>query len=184
MMNNKNIINKQKIVFLILESDKNSTEKVYFELLNKKAKENLKYEIIYKKIGQKISKNKILEIKNIKNIKEIVLVKDNDTQEYSEQNILEDIKEIEKILNLNTETLKSREIKRYGIPTQGKTFDLFLLAHFEKEIFKKNKTKSKSEKKLKDLLDEDYKGSNEKIQKVFKQNYLENLESNLKNFDE
>lgn len=181
-------MNKQKIIFFILESKKKCTESIYFKLLNKEARNNLKYEIIVQKTGTKISKDKILQIISIRNIKNIILVKDNDIKEYTEQNISKNMMEIKDILKLNTdmEISETSFIERYGIPNKNKTFDYFLLAHFNSEIFRKNKTKDKDkiENVLKELLGEKYKANEEMIKKVFKEDYLNNLEINLENFDE
>lgn len=116
------------------------------------------------------------------------MVKDNDIKEYTEQNISKNMMEIKDILKLNTdmEISETSFIERYGIPNKNKTFDYFLLAHFNSEIFRKNKTKDKDkiENVLKELLGEKYKTNEEMIKKVFKEDYLNNIEINLENFDE
>lgn len=184
MMNNK--YNKKKILFLILESDKKCSESLYFDLL-KQNKDELKYTLITYKIGPNLSKEKIQIIKDFKNVKKIVLIKDNDVKNYTMKDIEENIICIWNSLidcNENGLKIKKDDIERFGIPNEGINFDFFLLAHFDCEIFKKSKhSKRNVFKKLKELLGEKFKGDKNKIGKVFKENYKKNLFFNLNNFD-
>lgn len=185
--------NKEKILFLILESDSKCSESIYFDLLkeNDEIKNNLNFDIVYVKVGPNLSKNKILRINPVKNINIIVLVKDNDVNGYTFQKMSNDIKSIKKIIDeyINDKSENDNheiKIERLGIPNKDKTFDSFLLAHFDNKTFEKTlKEKNKIIKKLeKKLLGENYKGDKEKIKKVFVKNYKKNLFDNLKNFDE
>lgn len=82
-----------------MESKGKCSESVYFKILRRDKKEDLKYEIIIVNIGTNYSDNKILQIKNIKNIKKIILVKNNDLiKKYTNENILQDSSRIKKIL--------------------------------------------------------------------------------------
>lgn len=177
--------NKEKILFFILESSRNCTEYIYLKLLKDKKIDDLKYEIIAKKIGPDYTTNKILEIKDVKNIKTIILLKDNDLKEYTEKNVFQDVNTIKNILLTNEIIDEKVTVERYGIPGFNITFDSFLLAHFETVIFTKNKSsKDKTIEKLKNLLGENFKGDTKKIEKVFVSNYLIHLKENLKNFDD
>lgn len=129
--------------------------------------------------------NKILEIKDVKNIKTIILLKDNDLKEYTEKNVLKDVNTIKDILLTNEVIDEKVTVERYGIPGFNITFDSFLLAHFETVIFTKNKSsEDKTIEKLKNLLGENFKGDTKKIEKVFVSNYLIHLKENSKNFDD
>lgn len=145
----------------------------------------MKYEIIAKKIGSDYTINKILETKDVKNIKTIILLKDNDLKEYTEKNVLKDVNTIKDILLTNEVIDEKVTVERYGISGFNITFDSFLLAHFETIIFKKSKnSKDKTIEKLKNLLGENFKGDTKKIEKVLVSNYLIHLKDNLKNFDD
>lgn len=182
----KTKLNKDKVILFVLESETKCSESIYFKHLGKYKKKDLKYDVIVFCIGIKFSENKILQIRNIKNVKKIILVKDNDIKEYTDENITLVINKIKKIFKNNK--IKNFEnicIERYGIPNKLTTFDSYLLAHLNREIFVKNiGSKNKVINYLKFFLGENFKGDEKKVAKVFTDEYLKNLKINIKNFDE
>lgn len=156
------IKNKKNIVLAILESkNKNCTEYLYFEFLNKFEKFNLNYNLIVYCFGNKPNENDILKIRFTKNIHKIILVKDNDLKYDIKKEIFKIQRDMKKILTIYK---INADVELFGIPENKFSFDHFLLMHFDNKTFKNKKRNPQAF--FKKEHDEKYKTNENFIKKI------------------